>query len=159
MKNFKLAVGDIVRIKSLEWFEENKKKAFDTEYVEVNGHVLTKEKAEKYCGRQVMVTFVIGNGQFLIEQGFDFVVNIEMVELATCEIESTDEEERIICNRIIDKFGFEDCLTEREIREKAKDFESSMYFKNNWLVYGFGGSHFYIRKTNGTKERLILIRF
>lgn len=44
MKNFKLAVGDIVRIKSLEWFEENKKKAFDTEYVEVNGHVLTKEK-------------------------------------------------------------------------------------------------------------------
>lgn len=44
MKNFKLAVGDIVRIKSLEWFEENQKKAFDTEYVEVNGHVLTKEK-------------------------------------------------------------------------------------------------------------------
>ena len=44
MKNFKLAVGDIVRIKSLEWFEEKQKKAFDTEYVVVNGDVLTKVK-------------------------------------------------------------------------------------------------------------------
>ena len=92
----KYKVGDKVRIKSLDWYNENKNK-----FGNVWGHYPFDKDMSKYCGKVMTISHIRGDHYTMVEN----LVNYWTDNMIECKVEEETKPHNNMCKQLIDEMN------------------------------------------------------
>ncbi len=76
----KYKIGDVVRVKSLEWYNENKDSNGDIDFCFPDMSATFNGKMTSFCGKKVTIEYIKGNSYLINEDGYRFAWTDGMLE-------------------------------------------------------------------------------
>jgi hypothetical protein len=118
----KYKVGDRVRIKSIDWYNENKNK-----FGSVWGHYPFDKDMSKYCGKVMTISHIRGDHYTMVEN----LVNYWTDNMIECKVEEETKPHNNMCKQLIDEMNPN---VEVNVKVKTKP-ETTCEGKKRCVVY------------------------